>query len=440
MGSSARSLNLLQAVLFVNKWRQLTVNSCLQLLSFGIIFRSLAVILVALTLSSQAANARSEEKRSPSPSQKKQLRELVDTGAFILARDGDIIASHRSDAALIPASISKFVTALAAFDQFGEDYRFRTDFFINDRNDLYIKGYGDPFLVSEEIERIMLSLKEAGVARINGIYIDDSSYRLDSRTDGAGSSLNPYDVACGGLVVNFNTINIVVGKDDTVRSGEPQTPLLPIMSRLAKNLKPGEYRINISRDPADVLLLTGQLFRAFLDKAGIIGAGPIGRRKAPDQKPLYSHYSSKKMMKIIEGLMLYSNNFIANQIFLATGASRYGFPATWLKGRRAMKDFVDNNIELSGMNINLVEGSGLSSNNRITAGAMLMVLELFKPYAALLPEKKDAMIKSGTLTGVYSYAGYLPGKSGLDSFVIILNQQRNTRDEILDILKLIHAK
>jgi D-alanyl-D-alanine carboxypeptidase/D-alanyl-D-alanine-endopeptidase (penicillin-binding protein 4) len=138
--------------------------------------------------------------------------------------------------------------------------------------------------------------------------------------------------------------------------------------------------------------------------------------------------------------MLYSNNFIANQIFLATGAARYGFPATWLKGHRAMQEFAKKDKELSRMNIKLVEGSGLSRNNRLTAGAMLKVLELFKPHAGLLPKKDGVMIKSGTLTGVYSYAGYLPTTSGLDSFVIILNQQKNNRDEILDILKQVHAK
>jgi D-alanyl-D-alanine carboxypeptidase/D-alanyl-D-alanine-endopeptidase (penicillin-binding protein 4) len=439
MAFPARSLNLLQAVLFVNKWQPRSINNCF-LLACKTLRHSLAVILVIIILTPPTASARIGGDSSLSSKQQKQLGELIDKGAFILSKDGKVIASHRADLALIPASISKFVTALAAFDQLGEDYRFKTDFFVNDRQDLFIKGYGDPFLVSEEIERIVRSLKKAGVEQVNRIYIDDSSYRLKSRADGAGHSLNPYDVSCGGLVVNFNTINIVVDKDNTVSSGEAQTPQLPIMTRLGKNLKPGEYRINISSDPDNVLLLTGQLFRAFLDKDGISGSGPISRRKAPASKPLLSHSSSKKMLELIEGLMLYSNNFIANQIFLATGADRYGFPATWLKARRAMQDFAAKDKELSKMNIKLVEGSGLSRNNRLTAGAMLRVLELFKPHADLLPEKDGVMIKSGTLTGVYSYAGYLPTTAGLNSFVVILNQQQNHRDEILNILKKIHSK
>ena len=439
MAFPARSLNLLQAVLFVNKWQPPSINNCF-LLACKPLMHSLAALLVVIILIPPTANARTSSDSSLSTEQHRQLKVLINNGAFILAKEGKVIASHRADTALIPASISKFVTALAAFDQLSEDYRFKTDFFVNDRNDLFIKGYGDPFLVSEEIERIVRSLKKAGVKQVNRIYIDDSSYRLKSRADGAGHSLNPYDVACGGLVVNFNTINIVVDKKGTARSGEPQTPLLPIMTRLGKDLKPGEYRINISSDPANVLLLTGQLFRAFLDKAEINGSGPISRRKAPAGKPILSHSSSKKMGELIEGLMLYSNNFIANQIFLAIGAASYGFPATWLKGRRAIKDFAKKDSELSRMKIKLVEGSGLSRNNRLTARVMLRVLELFKPHAGLLPEKDGVRIKSGTLTGVYSYAGYLPTTAGLDSFVIILNQQQNQRDEILDILRQVHAK
>ena len=52
-----------------------------------------------------------------------------------------------------------------------------------------------------------------------------------------------------------------------------------------------------------------------------------------------------------------------------------------------------------------------------------------------LPKKKGFMAKPGTFTGVYSYAGYLSDKSDLNSFVIILNQHRNTRDDFLGILK-----
>ncbi|MEN8142978.1 MAG: D-alanyl-D-alanine carboxypeptidase [Thermodesulfobacteriota bacterium] len=370
----------------------------------------------------------------------RQLKKLVSKGAYAVTRNGKIIAYHNLDQKLVPASISKFFTVLAALDRLGPDHRFRTEFFTDEQDNLYIKGYGDPFLISERIEEIMQTLKKSGVATINNILIDDSSYRLQTPADGAGSSLNPYDVSGGALVVNFNTINIVVGKDGKVRSGEPQTPLLPIMTEISKSFRPGEYRVNISNKPGNVLQLTGQLFRAFQKKAGIKGEGIIKRRRVPDGEPILRYFSTRKLTDMTEGLMLYSNNFIANQIFLETGATAFGYPATWLKGRRALKEFTRQDEKLAKSFVSLVEGSGLSRKNILTAKAMLRALKLFKPHASLLPKKDGALIKSGTLSGVYSYAGYLPGKNSLDSFVIILNQQQNNRDEVLQILKQIHAK
>ena len=79
-----------------------------------------------------------------------------------------------------------------------------------------------------------------------------------------------------------------------------------------------------------------------------------------------------------------------------------------------------------------VEGAGLSRQNRVTARAMLQVLARFRPSAELLKKERGTLLKTGTLTGVYNYAGYLPdGKA----FVILLNQQGNSRAAILERLQ-----
>ena len=66
---------------------------------------------------------------------------------------------------------------------------------------------------------------------------------------------------------------------------------------------------------------------------------------------------------------------------------------------------------------------------------MMQILEQFKPYADLLTETNGILRKSGTLTGVYNFAGYIPGPEGLYPFVILTNQGSNSRDEILQILR-----
>jgi D-alanyl-D-alanine carboxypeptidase/D-alanyl-D-alanine-endopeptidase (penicillin-binding protein 4) len=74
------------------------------------------------------------------------------------------------------------------------------------------------------------------------------------------------------------------------------------------------------------------------------------------------------------------------------------------------------------------DGSGLCRDNRITARAMLEVLRRFRPYAGLLRKHGGGPGKSGSMKGVWNYAGYLAdGKA----YVIMLNQQANQRMAVL---------
>ena len=290
MGFLTKTVNLLQAGCFVNKWRYFqtkhhTAKSAM-LRRHKILLTLASLSFVFISLTGSANHLTAAEIIKPGNNLQRQLQKLVGKGAYAITRNGKIVASHNIDRKLVPASISKFFTVLAALDRLGPDYRFKTEIYLDDRDNLYIKGYGDPFLISETVAEIMLTLQKSGVKRINNILIDDSSYRLKTPADGAGSSLNPYDVAGGAVVVNFNTINIVVDKDGKVRSGEPQTPLLPIMTRTGKSFKPGEYRVNISSRPENVLQMAGELFRSMQSKAGIIGDGIIKRRRAPDGEPI----------------------------------------------------------------------------------------------------------------------------------------------------------
>ncbi|MBL0717446.1 MAG: D-alanyl-D-alanine carboxypeptidase, partial [Desulfosarcina sp.] len=67
---------------------------------------------------------------------------------------GKILLSINADQKLIPASILKLLTALTAFHYLGTDYRFATEFYIDDNMNLKIKGYGDPLLTSQIVQEI----------------------------------------------------------------------------------------------------------------------------------------------------------------------------------------------------------------------------------------------------------------------------------------------
>ena len=365
-----------------------------------------------------------------------QIAPLVDNGGIMLEGNDKIIYSHNADSLLMPASILKIATGLAAFEILGPDYHFATNFYLTQANDLYIKGLGDPFLVSEELRLIAQKLKAKGITRMRNLFLDTTAYSLAESADGTGNSLNPYDAINSGLAVNFNTINIQVKADGSITSAEEQTPTLPMMRKLAINLPVGVHRINITSGQNQTLDYVGELFTKIFKLEGIEVTGVVQRKSVPTGLiPFYTHLSSKKLAECVEALLLYSNNFIANQLFLACGAKRFGFPATWDKGRRAVSAVFKKKMGFVDDRLHYAEGSGLSRKNKVAPRVMLEVLKAFKPYAKLLPFHNGSLVKSGTLTGVYSYAGYFKNNDRLLSFVIILNQKRNTRDALLGILK-----
>ncbi len=252
-------------------------------------------------------------------------------------------------------------------------------------------------------------------------------------------------MANGALAVNFNSLPIRVLADRSVISGEEETPLLPLMREIGRGLAPGSYRVNPGAFPSRqrlsaTLRYTGELFTAMLSRQGIPVSGGMQAGRTPaGLQPFFTYTSEKTVEDLVRSCLHYSNNFLANQLFLVCGAHRLGWPAGWRKGRKAMREFIDTTWPHCRNAITMVEGSGLSRKDRITPEAMLAVLTTFKPYADLLKTREGIPLKSGSLSGVHCYAGYFTRENGLDPFVILLNQQENTRDRILAMLRALHA-
>ncbi|MFH7319346.1 D-alanyl-D-alanine carboxypeptidase/D-alanyl-D-alanine-endopeptidase [Desulfurivibrio sp. D14AmB] len=360
---------------------------------------------------------------------------IFEDGGYLVTRGGGIVAARNPERLLVPASTWKIATALLALERLGPDYRFATHFHLG-MGDLYIRGFGDPLLVSEEVALIATRLTGLGVKEIGDIVLDDSFFQLERATpNGAGVSLRSYDAANGALVVNFNTINITVDLQGMVSSAEEQTPTLPVMKAKAGGLAPGTHRINLSQQRQHSLAYGGELFAEMLRRQGVKVNGTIRAGTVPaGGQPVYRHLSSRPLSEAVAAMLLYSNNFIANQLLLASGAATFGEPATWEKGRESLRLHLEE-MGLKEGSFLVEEGSGLSRGNRITPSALLRLLELFRPYAQLLPADQGRLLKSGTLTGVYAYAGYFNNGGTLDPFVLILNQSANRRDRALELLE-----
>ena len=118
-------------------------------------------------------------------------------------------------------------------------------------------------------------------------------------------------------------------------------------------------------------------------------------------------------------MLLDSNNYIANQVFLEIGGQRLGGPVSLEKSLQVMNEMLVRH-GLAGF-IQLEEGSGISRGNRFTARGLAQLLHLFEPHATLLRNGDGAHFKTGSISGVRTLAGYADtSKHGRVRFVIAL--------------------
>jgi D-alanyl-D-alanine carboxypeptidase/D-alanyl-D-alanine-endopeptidase (penicillin-binding protein 4) len=330
---------------------------------------------------------------------------------LVMDANGKELVAQNADAPFVPASVAKVVTAWLAMEVLGGDYRFETKFYLDDKRVLYVRGGGDPFLISEELEELAKNLVAAiGKKPITGIVLDASYYPADLQIPGIEDTQRSYNALNSALAVNFNTVS-AVRKGNNVRSGEKQTPITPIaISQFRERGPNGRGRISLSQDPAVSLQYAGELIAAFIDMAGGSVKGDITVGPVPaGLKPVYVHRQSRPLSQILADLLKASNNYIANQVFLEIGAKRLGAPVSLDKSRKVASDM----LAAQGLanDIHVDEGSGISRDNRFTARGLAKVLALFAPHAALLRGPDGGLTKSGTLDGVRTLAGYADTKN-----------------------------
>src|SRR3954454_23688968 len=90
---------------------------------------------------------------------KEKVAALAPSGVVLVIDDkNNELVAQNADKPFVPASVAKIVTAWLALEVLGADYRFETRFYLDGERVLYIRGGGDPFLVSEELEQLASAL------------------------------------------------------------------------------------------------------------------------------------------------------------------------------------------------------------------------------------------------------------------------------------------
>ena len=370
------------------------------------------------------------------------LKETVATlapSATVLVVDskGNELIAQNADKAFTPASVTKIVTALLALEVLGADYRFETRFYLDAKRVLYVKGGGDPYLISEELAPLASALvAKIGKVPITGLVVDASYYPSDLRIPGIEDDDTAYDALNSALGVNFNTIYAErIG--NKVRSAEEQTPITPIaIARFrAKGPPDGEGRISLGQDPTVGLRYAGELIAAFIQRAGGSVKGEISVGTVPEGlEPIYIHRQSRTLSEILVGLLLDSNNYTANQVFLEIGGHELRGPVSLEKSLEVANKMLG--AHGLAADIHLEEGSGISRDDRFTARGLAKVLELFAPHADLLHGHDGGLNKSGTMDGIRTLAGYADTSShGRIRFVISLASDDEMRFRLLQAIE-----
>jgi D-alanyl-D-alanine carboxypeptidase/D-alanyl-D-alanine-endopeptidase (penicillin-binding protein 4) len=418
---------------------------------------------------------------------------------FSRVRDGKVLFESNADALLSPASATKVLTSAAALAYFGPAFTFTTPILYSGtlerqrlRGDLYVQGNGDPFLVSEVLWQTAIDLRHLGIREITGnVIIDntlfDSETRDESRLEGTQQSIHAYDAPVSAFAVNFNTVAVAFAPTTKGKAAISEVTPFPLknvrlssramtisgdnsaqVSVTRSSLPNGGVSLKgagtigasarlkkIYRSAADPTITSGDYLIGFLEKANIKVSVKVRAGKTPSNAKLLYEINGFEMRRIVQGLNTFSNNFIADMLTKRLGAA-FGDESKAdstgsgsLKfGVKVLSDFLRGDVGVKS-DFKLFNGSGLSTENRLSARQLLTVLnymesrgELFPDFLASLPangwdgtlrkrmSRDDGMAgqihaKSGTLTEpitVASLAGYFRHpKEGWVSFVMIGN-------------------
>lgn len=400
------------------------------------ILRWLAVLTVAVLLLPVTPGAQPAENRFAC------LTHHLGPGDTLLitGANGRTLIAVNADRAFVPASTLKILTALVAMEVLGPSYRFPTELFRDRRGNLFVKGYGDPLLISETIAELAAhsaACLAATASVVADLVVDDRFFSRPA-IPGVINSLEPYDAPNGAICANFNTVHYATVNGRRV-SAEPQTPLVDFARRRILSSAPPRGRITLSHDADAIALYAGHLLAHFLTREGIPVQGRIRRGSVPtgDAQLLTTYLSPFPLTRVLSKMLAFSNNFMANQILIAAGAAHFGPPGTLAKGIAAAREIAQSRFGIK--NFNLVEGSGISRDNRISARDLDRILKMFAPHRNLLRNHGPERYKTGTLDGIRTRAGYFDTPSGetLQYVVSITGRNRTLDPFMVELRKLI---
>ena len=415
-----------------------------------------------------------------------QMRYAVMGISVVKTANGEKVFAYNDQIGLAPASCQKIFTSTAALEMLRPDFRYETQFGYDGsiRNgilngDLYLVGMGDPsfgsfrFLATQPdtvFNAWMTSMKKAGITRVNGnLFGVDSRWERETLPGGwiwddignyygAGSSAlnwrenqNELKLQSGSeigspvKIITAKPVPIDVSFESELHAAAKGTGdnayiyLAPYSTRaFVRGTIPVEQSsFTIAGSFPDPALQLVAEFSVKLDSAKLAPNHFMAfhQKMLPELKPLLTLYSPT--LDSLNYWFLKKSINLYGECLIKTMASVQHKKATTEEGVKLLKSFwKEHGIDPAA--IHIIDGSGLSPQNRITADALITALQFathqswYHSFYDALPVFNQMKLKSGTIAGAKSFAGYHLAKDGTSYTVaFIINNYDGTGSEIV---------
>ena len=381
-----------------------------------------------------------------------------------------------------PASLMKLLTTFSALELLGPAWTWTTPVWLQGTlrdgvldGNLVLKGSGDPKLVLERMWLLLRRVQQLGVREIRGdIVLDRSAFVVpeQSPADFDGEALRPYNVRADALMLNYKAVVFTFTPDAArgiaVISTDP--PLAGVRVDTGVPLTAGaceDWRGALRADFTDPMRLrfAGSFAAACAEKTWAVAyadperynarallgmwkemGGRIGgtvRDGAAPATPPSFELASPSLAEVIRDINKYSNNVMAQQLFLTLGLTQRG-AGTPDAAREVVRQWAQARLGTAGATLAIDNGSGLSRESRVSA--QLLTRLLLAAWASpVMPELMASLpvagvdgtlkrsratlgrahLKTGSLRDVAGIAGYVLANSGRRYVVVAIANHPN---------------
>ncbi|MCR5265476.1 MAG: D-alanyl-D-alanine carboxypeptidase/D-alanyl-D-alanine-endopeptidase [Cyanobacteria bacterium RUI128] len=341
-----------------------------------------------------------------------------------------------------PASTQKIITATPAFMTLGDDYRFATKLYKNNKDEYLIVLGADPYLRSNELDKIVKFIpKEPACINIDASIIDDQEWGEGWQWD---DDLNPRMPKFSAYNLDKNIMEIVISPSMAGYAPEITQDANYPLTFVNKIITSNNTKYTIKRQnhiSPDVIILEGTICpkKSEIIKIPINNPKKYFTMKLSDSvidhqissSGVYKNVKLDKSYKLITLLShdienaktdIYKNssNFVAETVFKIAGGKYVSGTGSFENGLLMFNDFCkSHNIDTS--RIKITDASGVSKNNLMVADFMTEFLYKTRGYIEpnlptagegtlsnrMLYLKGFVHAKTGTLNNISAIAGYI---------------------------------